>query len=152
LLSGEIQLRSKKELIEKFIEENLPGIAEGKDIPKAFDQYIEAEKQTAFKKICVEEKLEPDELNKVLSNYLFTERKPMPDAIINLLQVKPKLLERKSIIKRITDKISEFVETYISGVSSIVQTENHPDNVRTLDYDVVDEGLQMVAKDDQGVV
>lgn len=86
--------------------------------------------------------------NKVLTNYLFTERKPMPDAIINLLQVKPKLLERKRIIQRITDKIMEFVETYISGVSAAAQPEMHEDNVRSLHYTVEEDGLQMVAEDE----
>ncbi|MEJ7830132.1 MAG: type I restriction endonuclease subunit R, partial [Segetibacter sp.] len=36
LLTGEIQLRSKKDLIEKFIQENLPVISKVKDIPEAF--------------------------------------------------------------------------------------------------------------------
>lgn len=58
----------------------------------------------AFKTICAEEKLQPEKLNTVLTNYLFTDRMPMPDEIIHLLQVKPKLLERKGIIQRITDK------------------------------------------------
>lgn len=148
LLTGEIQLRSKKELIEKFIEENLPVIEDVQNIPKAFEDYVEEEKQMAFKTICAEEKLEPEKLNKVLTNYLFTERIPMPDEIINLLQVKPKLLERKNIIQRITDKISEFVETYITGVSTSYQTEDETDNVRLLnDVDEEDGDLAMVAEE-----
>lgn len=41
----------------------------------------------------------------------------MPDEIINLLQVKPTLLNRKGIIQGITDKIKEFVQTYINGIN-----------------------------------
>lgn len=140
LLTGEIQLRSKKELLEKFIEENLATIGEVSDIPKAFEEYIEGAKQIAFKTICAEEKLEPEKLNQVLSNYIFTERKPMPDEIINLLQVKPKLLERKSIIIRIIDKISGFIETYISGVSTSYQKDEEQNNVKMpKEYDGDDE-------------
>ncbi len=117
LLNGEVQLRSKKELIEKFIDQNLPVISKVKDIPEAFGKYVEEEKQIAFKTICAEEKLQPDKLNDALTNYLFTERTPMPDEIINLLQVKPTLLNRKGIIQRITDKIKEFVQTYINGIN-----------------------------------
>ena len=67
---------------------------------------------------------------------------------LNLLQVKPKLLERKNIIQRITDKISEFVETYITGVSTSYQTEDETDNVRLLnDVDEEDGDLAMVAEE-----
>lgn len=147
LLTGEIQLRSKKELIEKFIEENLPVIAEVGDIPKAFENYIEEEKQIAFKTICAEEKLQPEKLNKVLTNYLFTELKPMPDEIINLLQVKPKLLERKNIIQRITDKILQFVETYITGVSTSYLVDQDSNKISQLkDYDFGDD-LSLAAEE-----
>lgn len=146
LLTGEIQLRSKKDLIEKFIEENLPVITQVSDIPKAFEDYIEEEKQIAFKTICAEEKLQPEKLNKVLTNYLFTEQKPMPDEIINLLQVKPKLLERKTIIQRITDRIVQFVETYINGIGTSYK-EEPPNTISLLrDYDENEE-LPMVAEE-----
>jgi type I restriction enzyme M protein len=37
LLDGEVQLRSKRELIEKFIEQNLPGIDDADNIPQSFE-------------------------------------------------------------------------------------------------------------------
>ena len=39
LLTGEVNLRSKKELIEKFIAENLPIIHDTDDIPEEFEKY-----------------------------------------------------------------------------------------------------------------
>ncbi|MEP7110491.1 MAG: type I restriction endonuclease subunit R [Ferruginibacter sp.] len=123
LLTGEIQLRSKKELIEKFIDENLPVITEVNDIPEAFASYVEVEKNAAFQALCENEKVDSEKLNKVMGDYLFTGLSPMPDNIVNMLQIKPKLLERKSIIERIIIKIKEFVETYISGVSDEAGSE-----------------------------
>ena len=40
----------------------------------------------------------------------------MPDAIIKMLERKPKVLERRSIIERITQKILTFVDVFINGV------------------------------------
>ena len=147
LLTSEIQLRSKKELIEKFIEENLPVISEVKDIPEAFATYVEEEKQMAFKTICAEEKLYPEKLNEVLRNYLFTERSPMPDEIVGLLKEKPKLLERKNIFERISEKIKDFIETYITGVSPHVYDDDDDNSVRVLKNYEVNEDLTLAAEE-----
>jgi type I restriction enzyme, R subunit len=117
LLTGELQLRSKKELIEKFIEENLPTINDAEKIPEAFNTFLEAEKQAAFNELCKEEKLDPSKLNTVIGDYLFTERKPLPDDIVNMLATKPKLLERKKLTERIINKVMNFIETFINGIA-----------------------------------
>ena len=48
ILAGQSLLRSKKELIEKFITDNLPKIVESKDIPDHFDHYWNTGKRAAF--------------------------------------------------------------------------------------------------------
>ena len=116
MLASELQLRSKRELIEKFIHENLPHIDDADDIPDSFEQFMNEEKQMALQKMATEEKLSADKLNEVIGNYIFTERKPLPDDIVNMLEVKPKILERKSVVQRITDKILSFIETFIEGM------------------------------------
>ena len=77
---------------------------------------MDEEKQIALQKIAAEERLSADKLNEVIGEYIFTERKPMPDDIVAMLEVKPKILERKSVVQRITDKIMNFVETFINGM------------------------------------
>ena len=116
ILAGETTLRSKRELIRKFIEENLPHIEDADDIPEAFEDFWAREQQLAFNAMASEEKLDPVKLQAVLGNYLFTERKPLRDEVLDMLPAKPKLLERKPIAERITDKVVEFVETFISGM------------------------------------
>lgn len=119
LLSGEVQLRSKKELIEKFINENLPFIEDDDDIGDAFEAFLDEEKGKALTQLCEEEKLAPEKLNAIISDYLFTERPPLPDDIVDMLEVKPKILERKTIVERVTDKIKKFVETFINGMGEV---------------------------------
>lgn len=116
MLTGEIQLRSKKELIEKFINENLPLIEEAEEIPAAFDSFVEAEKQKALADLCEQEGLIPEKLNAIIGNYLFTERKPLRDDVFDILIEKPKLLERKTVLERVIDKVLRFIDTYINGL------------------------------------
>ncbi len=116
LLASEIQLRSKKELIEKFILENLPLIADPDDIPNAFEAFWTVEKQKAIEKLSNEENLNPEKLQAVISNYMFTEKKPLREELIATMNQRPGLRERATASQRILDKIIAFVETFINGV------------------------------------
>ncbi|MBW4888107.1 type I restriction endonuclease subunit R [Mucilaginibacter sp. HMF5004] len=116
LLTGEIQLRSKKELIEKFIIENLPLIEDVDEIPAAFDAFVNDEKRKALVDLCKQEGLVPEKLNDIIGNYLFTERKPLRDDVFDILIEKPKLLERKPVVERVIDKVLKFIDTYINGM------------------------------------
>ena len=49
----------------------------------------------------------------MISQYLYSEKMPLGDEIINLLPQKPRLLERKPIIKRIKEKLHSFVEIFV---------------------------------------
>lgn len=115
MLSGEVQLRSKRELIEKFINENLV-IEDADDVKGEFEAYWEAERQKGFEAIWKEEKLNPAGLQSILSDYLFSDRKPLRDDVIKILEVKPKLLERKTIGERIIEKIVGYVDTFFNGM------------------------------------
>lgn len=116
LLASEVQLRSKRKLIERFIAENLPGIASADDVPRSFDEYVEAERSKALNTLSETEKLDKAGLEKLVSDYMFTERLPLSAEIVGILSEKPKLLARKSIVERITDAIKEFVATYFDGL------------------------------------
>ena len=116
LLGSEIQLRSKKELIEKFIDKNLPIINNSDDIPEEFNKYWNEEQKIALNNLAIEEQLIPDGLKKVLDNYLFTQRQPLRDDVVNILITKPKILERKTITERVISKIVDFVDTFINGI------------------------------------
>lgn len=119
LLGGEAQLRSKKELIEKFIRENLPFIKESEEIPEAFDAFWNAEKKQALEQLCIDEQLNPEQLSKLLEDYLFSGRTPLSESVVAAMQVKPKLLERKSIVERIKDKIISLIATFDDGIGGI---------------------------------
>lgn len=118
ILAGEVNLRSKRELIERFIQENLPLIKDPEDIPAEFDSFWNKEKISAVKNLSKEENLDEEKLQDVIGNYLFTEKKPLRDEVIEIMKERPKLKERATVSERITNKIIQFVETFISGIAS----------------------------------
>ena len=118
LLNTEMQLRSKKELIEKFIKENMPVILDTDDIPQEFEKFWTVEQEKAFLKMVEEEKLSKEKTQTLIENYLYSEQEPMRDDILELLDgEKPTLLQRKTTGERILRRIIDFVETFINGIS-----------------------------------
>jgi type I restriction enzyme, R subunit len=119
LLSTETTLRSKRELIERFIKENLPLIVDTDEIVPAFDKYWNEEQHKALSKIITEENLSASKTEKLIENYLFAEREPLRDEVLNLIEgEKPSLLQRKSLGNRILKRIIDFVETFINGMAA----------------------------------
>ncbi len=112
LLSGTTQLRSKKELIEKFIHENLSNISDFDSINDEFEKFWEEEKEKAFVALCDEEELDCEKIKQVVETYLYEERLPLKDDIAGTLLRKPKLLERKTIVPRVLEKVVKFVDKF----------------------------------------
>lgn len=116
ILAGDAQLRSKKVLIEKFIEENLPAVPDGDAVTDEFEMYWNKEKVAAFEKIAEEESLNKDKFQETINQFLFSSKIPKLSEALQLLEIKPKLTERNNIGKRIIQKVQDFVEVFIEGV------------------------------------
>ena len=118
-LTGEANLRSKRELIEKFIEDNLPEIEDSETIPQEFEKFWSEEQQKAFEVFIKEENLSSEKTQKLIEDYLYAEREPLRDELLNLIEGdKPSVLKRKTIGDRILNKVVNFVETFINGMDS----------------------------------
>ncbi len=116
LLGGEVQLRSKRELIEKFILENLPQLDDVKALPEAFETYWNLAREKALLTLALEEKLDPGLLHTAVENYLFTQRPPLREEVVHLMREKPKLLERKPLAERVLGKIMDLVGMFYEGL------------------------------------
>lgn len=124
LVAGDTQLRSKRELIERFIQENLPNIEDSDDIPDEFFSFWNLERTKAIETLSQEENLDAEKLQQVIGNYLFTEKLPLRDDIIGTMNTRPTLKERGTTAERITNKIIHYIETFISGITGeIVEKE-----------------------------
>jgi type I restriction enzyme R subunit len=116
IMSGDVDLRSKRELIEKFITSNLPEISDSTDVENKFETFWQDEQVKEFEKICKEEGLMTDKLQNIIDKYLYTGLKPRRDDLASTLVQKPKVLERDNIIKRLANKVNKFIETFIEGM------------------------------------
>jgi len=118
LLNTEAHLRSKRELIEKFIKENLPEIEDTDDIPQEFDKFWNVEQKKAFEDLVAKENLSPKKTQTLIEDYLYAEREPLRDELLELLEgSQPSVLERKKVGDRILKKILNFVDTFINGIT-----------------------------------
>ena len=59
-VAGEIELRSKRELIEKFIDSAMPNVDSAAEVPDCFEDFWEQESVSSFDALCKEEQLDAD--------------------------------------------------------------------------------------------
>ncbi len=117
IMTGDAKMRSKRELIERFIQDNLPLIEDTDDIQDEFENYWSKERLLAIENLSKEENLDAEKLQEVIGNYIFTEKEPLRDDIISMMNTRPSLKERKTVAERVTNRILGFVETFINGIT-----------------------------------
>ncbi|MEP5935854.1 MAG: type I restriction endonuclease subunit R, partial [Winogradskyella arenosi] len=118
LIAGESELRSKRDLIEKFIQNNLPKINDSETIEDEFKNYWQEETKKALQDLSTAEALKQDKVEDIINDFLFTGRMATEDKVIEALEKQPSVLQRESISTRITEKIKDFVKTFINGVDN----------------------------------
>jgi type I restriction enzyme R subunit len=113
LVAGETKLRSKRELIEKFIIENLP-LIQSENIEEGYNNFMDAEKQKAFNKFVEDEKLNSIKLQKLTEDYIFTQRTPSKQEVVDVLEDQPSIMQRATIGDVILSKFMNFVNTFFN--------------------------------------
>lgn len=116
MLSGDPLLRSKRELIEKFIESTLPKINEGSDVDGVFAEFLNEEQVKAFRELCENEGLDNERAQQILDRYMSTSRIPRDQALSEALKTPPSVLQRDSILTSVRKGIERFINTFIEGV------------------------------------
>ena len=117
MLSGEVELRSKRELIEQFIEENLPHIDDVDAIPDEFEKYWNDQKILALGKLCEEENLDQKQFQALIDACIFTDQEPLRDDVFKCLGNRPSVLKAREIGERIIAKMKEFVDVFVRGIA-----------------------------------
>lgn len=116
MLSGNIDLRSKRELIEKFIEEHMPNIDDVDNIPDEFQKYWQDQKVLALGKLCEDEHLDQKQFQALIEAYIFSEQEPLREEIFKCLDNRPSVLQARSIGERIIGKMKQFIDMFIRGM------------------------------------
>ena len=112
LLDTEIQLRSKRDLIEKFIQDYWEGMDTRADIYEMFELFWAGERQTRLEELCREEQLQPDKVDRLISSVQFSGQYPVGDDIIDTMVREPSVLYRREKIDKASQKISDLIEIF----------------------------------------
>jgi type I restriction enzyme R subunit len=115
LLGSEAQLRSKRELIEKFVADYLPAVPRPEDVEAGFEAFWTEQREQELVGFCEQEGLKRDAVEEMIKQYHFTQRAPLRDKIVAALETRPKILERKSIVERVTRRLLGLIETFDSN-------------------------------------
>lgn len=116
MLSSEVQLRSKRELIERFIEEQLPHITNADDVEDEFARFWQEQKILALQKLCEEEQLDQQQFNRLIEAYILSGQEPIKKEVLDCLEQRPSVLLAMEVSERITEKMKEFVEVFEVGM------------------------------------
>ena len=111
LLETSPSLRSKRELIQAFIQDGLDGI-DPEGVEDAFDDFLKTERDKSFMDLISSENLVEVELSRLIDTYLYDNRRPLKDDVVKTMAEKPKLLERRVVVPRVLSKIDSFVEKF----------------------------------------
>ena len=115
-LANAAELRSKRELIERFIENNIPHITDSDDVETEFAEFVSEEQAKSFREICNEEGLDGKKTQQLLDRYISSGRLPRDYDLGAALKQQPSVLQRESIVTRVRGKIINFIETFIENI------------------------------------
>lgn len=113
LVAGESKLRSKRELIEEFITENLP-LLDDSNIEEGYNDFMAEKKEKAFNSFASEEKLNSERLKDLVEDYLFTQKTPKKEEVIAVMEQQPSILQRAKVGDSILGKFMDFINTFFN--------------------------------------
>ena len=113
IIASDPQLRSKKELIEQFIEENIASGFTAEEIPDKFEEFWSKAQQEKLAQLCDEEKLDKLKVQAIIEEYIFSNQIiDLRDKVSKSLLEKQKLLVRRKTISRVIEKINNYLATF----------------------------------------
>ena len=102
IFDRDANLRKKKDLIKKSIENNLPHVKKDEDVEKAFDEFWESERSTALHDASESENIPQEKFEKIIREYLYSQKLPQ----------QPRILEREKIINRVKSAVEKIVDVF----------------------------------------
>ncbi|MFN9817275.1 MAG: type I restriction endonuclease subunit R [Pseudanabaena sp.] len=129
LVGQEVQLRSKRDLIEKFIDERMPTIKPEDKIATVFQNFWNQERMVAIQQLCLKENLKPEAVNQMIADYKFTGKEPLRDTVLNACNEKPKLLERKKIFDRVVSQFLDIINKFDDALGAFEEEDNNSDRL-----------------------
>ncbi|MBU4210797.1 type I restriction endonuclease subunit R, partial [Patescibacteria group bacterium] len=112
IFDQDVQLRKKKDLIKKFIEENLPKIGKSDDVEKAFSEFWKSERSRVLREVAETESIPVEKMENLIGDYVYSQKTPKDQEIADLLPQQPKILEFGSVVSKIKNAIKNIVDVF----------------------------------------
>jgi len=119
MLGSEARLRSKRELIEEFVASYLPHLSDSEGTKEAFWDYWSRKRSEAFDEICEDEDLDPDRFADLIEAYQFSDKEPLTDELMTVVNTPPSILQRKKVAKRIISRMVDYIETFEENMGDL---------------------------------
>ena len=108
----DVQLRKKKDLVQKFIEDSLPNVGKAEDVEKAFHAFWESERAGYMKTLADEANMPMSEVEELVGEYLYTQKLPRSEEIAERMRERPGIMEYNKLVQRIKGALEDLVDIF----------------------------------------
>lgn len=122
-IGQEVQLRSKRDLIEKFIDQQMPAIESEDSIATVFQNFWNQERTEAVRQLCLKENLKLEAVHQMIADYKFSGKEPLRETVLNACNEKPKLLERKKIFDRVVLQLLDIINKFDDALGAFEEEQ-----------------------------
>lgn len=118
VLQSDPDLRHKQRLFTDFIDTQLPLLKMDSEahvegiVVKRFNEYVVAQRAKAIDRICTQLCADKNEFMRLYEDYIYRGRLPDISSLLALLQVKPKITQRKPVAETIRDHMIDIATVY----------------------------------------
>ena len=114
-ITNDIKQHSKRELIQRFIEEQLVHIDNPMSIADALEDFFANEREKALFKLSTEYAVQPEELSEVIDKYVWLGQEVPKDAMTDLLKGKHSYMQTRKLSTNLSEAVNDYAETYYTG-------------------------------------
>ena len=114
-ITNDIKQHSKRELIQRFIEEQLVHIDNPMSIADALEDFFADEREKALFKLSTEYAVQPEQLSEVIDKYVWLGQEVPKDEMTGLLKGKHSYMQTRTLSSNLSEAVNEYAETYYTG-------------------------------------
>ena len=111
-ITNDIKQHSKRELIQRFIEEQLVHIDNPMSIADALEDFFANEREKALFKLSTEYAIQPEQLSEVIDKYVWLGQDIPKDEMTDLLKGKHSYMQLRKLSTNLSKAVNDYAETY----------------------------------------
>lgn len=114
-ITNDIKQHSKRELIQRFIEEQLVHIDNPMNIADALEDFFSNEREKALFKLSTEYAIKPEQLGEVIDKYVWLGQEVPKEEMTDLLKGKYSYMQTRKLSTNLSEAVNGYAETYYTG-------------------------------------